>query len=490
MLVFTVIVLALLWILQTVFLDDIYKSVKISNVNTAAAALSQNIDSGDLKNLVSEYAVKYDTCITVWDSNLKQIASTCVNSYCRVHTYHIVGAAYFYNMAEQNGGTYVQRYGSGRPPESADIHKQGDSFFEDSDFSSVDGENESMMYAKIVKSGNTEYLILMNAVITPIRAVVQSLKNVFLFIAIIMIVLAFAVSAFISRYITKPIDKINASAKLLAKGNYDVRFDENSYSEIAQLASTLNYAAAELSTVETTRRELIANVSHDLRTPLTLISGYAEMMKDFPNDDNRESLQTIIDEVNHMTLLVNDMTDVSKYNAGVYKLNSAEFDLTELVRDTALRLSKLNDPDGYSVDFEYDRHVFVIADELKITQVLYNLINNAIIHTGDGKRVTVVQDVTEHGKDKFARISITDNGKGIARENVKSIWDRYYKIDKTYKRAHNGSGLGLSIVKSILELHHMQYGVIPVEDMPDNKGCTFWFKTKITKSEKEDNSEE
>ena len=213
-------------------------------------------------------------------------------------------------------------------------------------------------------------------------------------------------------------------------------------------------------------------------------------IKDFPNDDNRESLQTIIDEVNHMTLLVNDMTDVSKYNAGVYKLNSAEFDLTELVRDTALRLSKLNDPDGYSVDFEYDRHVFVIADELKITQVLYNLINNAIIHTDDGKRVTVVQDVTEHGKDKFARISITDNGKGIARENVKSIWDRYYKIDKTYKRAHNGSGLGLSIVKSILELHHMQYGVIPVEDMPDNKGCKFWFKTKITKSEKEDNSEE
>ena len=121
----------------------------------------------------------------------------------------------------------------------------------------------------------------------------------------------------------------------------------------------------------------------------------------------------------------------------------------------------------------------MVADELKITQVLYNLINNAVIHTGEGKKVFVSQIITERGKEKFAEIRITDNGKGISRDNVKSIWDRYYKMDRTYKRAHNGSGLGLSIVSSILKLHHMEYGVIPVEEMPENKGCTFWFRVKI-----------
>lgn len=483
MLGFTLIVLILLWLFQIVCLNDLYKGIKISNVNTAAEELSASVSSGDISEQVRYYAVKYDTCITVWDNELKQIASVCVNKSCRVHTYHIVGAAYFYNMAKENGGTYIQRYGN-RPQSSTDDYKGFSGLPEADEFVSIDGENESMMYAKIVNSDGKEYLLLMNAVITPIRAVVQSLKMVFLFIAIIMIVLAFIISAVISSYIVKPIDKINDSAKLLAQGNYNVSFDENSYSEIAQLAATLNYAAAELSSVEAIRRELIANVSHDLRTPLTLISGYAEMMKDFPNDDNRESLQTIIDEVNHMTLLVNDMTDVSKYNSGAYKLNCTEFDLTNLVNDTVLRLSKLNDPEGYSIEFDFDRHVYIKADELKITQVLYNLINNAVIHTGEGNHVYVTQEVTEHGKNKLVKICVTDNGKGIKKENIKSIWDRYYKVDKTYKRAHNGSGLGLSIVKSILEMHRMEYGVIPVEDMPENRGCTFWFATKIIRTEK------
>lgn len=484
MLAFTAVVLAALWLFQIVFLDDMYRSVKMANIDIAAEIVSSNISSGnsDLKSLVSEYAVKYDTCISVWDGGLKIVASTCVNNSCRVHTYGLVGAGYFYTKAQQNGGTYMERYGTNKEPKNHD--SRNGEIFGGETFEHVDDENESMMYAHIIRAEDgTEYLLLMNAVVTPIASVVQSLKTIFLFIAQIMLALTIIISAFLSRYILKPIDKINAVAKLFAKGDYNVRFDENSYSEVAQLASTLNYAAAELSTVENTRRELIANVSHDLRTPLALISGYAEMMKDFPNDDNRENLQTIIDEVNHMTSLVDDMTDVSKYNAGVHKLNVTEFNLTMLVRDTAVRISRLNDPDGYTVDFEYDSEVFVLGDELKITQVLYNLINNAIIHTGSGKKVKVSQIIRENGKNKFAEIRIEDNGKGISRDNVKSIWDRYYKMDKTYKRAHNGSGLGLSIVKSILELHNMEYGVVPAEDMPDGTGCIFWFRTKITKRE-------
>ena len=473
---FSVIVLALLWIFQIVFLNDIYKAVKLSNINTVIKELSPNINSGDIKKYVTQYAVKYDTCISVWDSNLKQVASTCINSNCRVHTYSLVGAAEFMLKAKANGGQYTEHYGGIRTPVPNDKE-----FWNKVEFEHIDNENESIMFANII-TGNDgkEYLLLMNAVITPIRSVVQSLRMIFLFIAIIMILLSIIISSVISKYMLRPINKINATAALLAKGNYDVHFDENSYTEISELASTLNYAASELSSVESTRNELIANVSHDLRTPLTLISGYAEMMMDFPNDNNSENLKTIVDEVNHMTLLVNDLTDVSKYNAGVQKLSITKFDITSLIKDTSERLTRLNNPTGCKINFEYTNTVFILADEIKITQVIYNLVNNAVIHTGEDKTVIIKQIITEVNKNKFVEIQITDSGKGIPEENVKSIWDRYFKVDKTYKRAHNGSGLGLSIVKSILELHKMEYGVIPVEKMPNKTGCTFWFRSKIT----------
>lgn len=446
-----------------------YKMVKISNVNTAIDKLTQNITSDDLKKYVSECAIKYDTCISVWDGDLNQIASTCVNSNCRVHKYSLIGAAAFKIKAKNNGGTYTERYGGS----SSTV--PNDPFLWQPEFELIDDENESIMFANIINTDdNKEYLILTNALITPIRSIMQSLRLIFWFIAVIMLLLAVLISLVVSRYMLNPINKINSTARLLAKGNYNVHFDDNTYLEMAELASTLNYAANELSTVETMRNELIANVSHDLRTPLTLISGYAEMIKDFPNDNNTESLQTIIDEVNHMTRLVNDLTDVSKYNAGVQKLSLSKFNLTSLIDETASRLTKLNDPTGCKINFIHDKDCYICADEIKITQVLYNLINNAVVHTGENRTVVIKQIIT----DKTAEIQITDSGKGIPRENIRSIWDRYFKMDKTYKRAHNGSGLGLSIVKSILELHGMEYGAIPVEEMPDNKGCTFWFRCK------------
>lgn len=488
MIAFTFVVL-LLWVgIQRFLLTDIYKAVKLSSVNQALSEITQVLESSDmthdaLEEIVGDSAIRYDTCISVWDKDLKQTASRCANKGCRVHSYSLVGAAYYYRKAKANGGEYVQSYGLSTPTANeGDVGKPP--FSDDDYFETDDSVYTSIMYAKVLQDKNgEECLILLNTIITPLISVKRSLSTIFAIVGVIMVLLALIISIVLSSYVIEPITKIGEGAKLLAKGNYNVRFDENSYSEIEQLAQTLNYAASELSSVERVRRELMANVSHDLRTPLTLISGYAEMMKDFPNDDNRDNLQVIIDEANHMILLVNDMADVSKYNAGVQKLQLAEIDFTAKIADTAARIKTLNYGE-YDIVFEPNEHVILTGDELKLTQVLYNLINNAITHTGDDKKVLITQSVEEESHKKYVRIEVTDSGDGISEEDAQTIWNRYYKMDKTYKRAHNGSGLGLNIVKSILELHHAEYGVLSRDKMPNGSGCMFWFKIQIEKTVK------
>ncbi len=485
MMLLTAAALAILWLFQEVFLDDMYKKIKQNSIKMVSEIIVSNIDDPGIAKLAEACAVEHDMCISVWKTNERAVeyvvAQKCLNNSCRVHSAGIIGANSFYRQALNSENGYMEYFGISTDKTTYYIPIGRDPRLDGEFFSSMDGAYESVVFAKTVRSKTTgeSYLIMLGTVITPLVSVVQSIKIVFMIIALVMVILSIVISAALSRYMLKPIKDINEKAKLLAAGKYNVHFDETAYREVVQLAETLNYAAGELASLETTRNEIIANVSHDLRTPLTLISGYAEMIRDFPNEDNGESLQTIIDEVEHMTLLVNDMTDASRYSAGVESLRPTEFSLTAITREICDRLSRLNDPDGYRVEFIYDSEAEIYADELKITQVLYNFINNAVTHTGDDKRVEVVQKTFVQGKEHYAKISITDSGKGVRKENVKAIWDRYIKIDKTYKRAHNGSGLGLYIVKSILELHGMSYGVVPVEEMPDEKGCTFWFEAKL-----------
>ena len=153
----------------------------------------------------------------------------------------------------------------------------------------------------------------------------------------------------------------------------------------------------------------------------------------------------------------------------------SEFNLTDRIQEVLERYNKLKEQDGYRIDFEYQEEVYVCADEFKIFQVIYNLINNAVNYTGSDKRVLVRQLV----KEQIVRIEVIDSGEGISEENLPYVWDRYYKVDKTHKRAVMGTGLGLSIVKNILELHHAHYGV---ESIP-SAGSKFWFELTVIEKE-------
>ena len=265
--------------------------------------------------------------------------------------------------------------------------------------------------------------------------------------------------------------KTNGKAVLLANGNYNVRFDSDGYREIKELNDTLTFAASELNKTEKLRQDLMANISHDLRTPLTMIRGYAELMRDIPGEATEGNIQIIIDETNRLSNLVTDILDISKLQSGVMELNREGFSITESIKGVLGRYGKLKEQEGYRIEFLYESDVWINADTIKMSQVLYNLINNAINYTGDDRRVTVRQTVN----GSMVKIEVEDTGDGIDENDIRLIWDRYYKIDKNHKRPVSGTGLGLSIVKNVLELHGFEYGV----DSQKGKGSVFYFEAEI-----------
>ena len=314
----------------------------------------------------------------------------------------------------------------------------------------------------------SELLIIQRSNLTPMSALVDTVKTQVIFTSTILIIFSIIMVVLTSRFITKPIIQINDSAKRLANGKYDVDFTGDSYREISELSDTLNYAAVELSKNDKLQKELISNISHDLRTPLTMIRGYSELMRDIPGEVTPENFQVIIDETSRLAELVNAMLDLSKIQSGVRLPDKQLFCITEIVKSTLIRYEKLITQEGYKIDFLFDDEVFVCEDRTMILQVVYNFINNAINYTGADKYVCVEQKVIG---DKI-RISVTDTGEGISDEHLSYIWDRYYKVDKVHRRATVGSGLGLSIVKGILEAHEANYGV----QSEIGKGSTFYFE--------------
>lgn len=305
------------------------------------------------------------------------------------------------------------------------------------------------------------------------------LKGQLIYLTVIAIVFACTIAYFLSHKITKPILDITEKAKKLGTGNHNIEFKQNGILEIDELAESLNNAQKELSKTDELRRDLMANVSHDLKTPLTMIKAYAEMIRDISYKDDakrEEHLNIIISETDRLNILVNDILTLSKMQADADTLHYEIFDLTKEIKEIIKKYEIIKETENYKFLIEMPKEAYIRGDKNKINQVIYNLINNAINYTGEDKTV-MVRIISE--KTKY-NIEISDTGKGIKKEEQELIWDKYYKNEKNHKRNVVGTGIGLSIVKSILEKHQFEYGVRSVK----NKGTTFYFKAKKRKRKK------
>lgn len=412
---FSILILCFLWLFQIVFLGSYYKSYKTEELDEAASEIKKlpNLNSTSVTNI----AEKHDICIEIYGND-----------------------------------TYI-----------ATSYNKGCMEF---------GNKNFKVKKEFIESNLLEqHYTLINASLEPLDSTTIILSKQLIITTLIVLILSLIIGYFISKKLSKPIIKISDEARKLADGNFSADFDAQSdIYEINELANSLEYAKKELYKTEQLKQDLMANVSHDMKTPLTMIRAYAEMVRDitYNNKEKREeNLNIIIDETNRLTLLVNDILDLSAAQSDNIKLNIEKIDLVNLIDEVIKKFQILSEKENYQFIYNHPEKVIIKGDYKRIYQVIYNLINNAINYTGKDKKVYI--DIKEE-KNKYV-IEIKDTGKGIKKEDIKHIWDKYYHSDKKHKRNNYGTGLGLSIVKNILQTHNFNYGV-----NSSSKGSTFYFE--------------
>lgn len=448
---FAAVLIAVIWIFQMFLLQPMFEESKISAVKKTADNVSEAIlsSSDDLNEAIYDISVQNETCVRILTSNMNVIAG---NSGCALYRMSGWELRENINNAVQNGGSYLKT--------------TTDPGFE------MDGrELKEITYTKIVEKDDDLNVVMVYTGITPLNATTNTLRSQLKWITLIVVVLITLIIIVLNRKIALPLSSITKEAARLPDGAFHADEKNNQYLEARQLNETLEQAADDIRKADQAKRDLIANVSHDLRTPLTMISGYGEMMKDLPGENNEENLQVIIDESKRLTVLVNDLLDLSKMQAGRITLDLKDFDLAELVSSEIRKY----DVYQYNESFEFEVHLpetaMVHADEKRIEQVFNNFMTNAINYSGDSRKIIISMTV-ENGR---VRTEVRDFGEGIDEKDLKNIWDRYYKVDKQHVRFSSGSGLGLSIVREILDLHDAKYGV----SSKKNEGSTFWFELPL-----------
>ena len=450
---FTLMVFFLLWLFQILFLQKFYERMKVHGAEQSAAQISQSFESirdENFYDLITDIAMKNDLCVEVLDRHCRTVFSEEVLGDCLIHG------------RENKTFSYIQ-----------EISQSDKHIIRDRVKNPRSGYDMLIYGCTLGDADKPDGYLLVNSALVPVGSTVMIIKQQLMIITIILIIAAFFISMYLSAHLSAPIDRITRSAEELAKGNFNTKFDGRGYLEAKKLADTLTYAEKELSKVDTMQRDLIANVSHDLRTPLTMLKAYAEMIRDLSGDNpvkRNEHLEIIINETDRLALLVNDILDLSKLESGKQKLTPSEFGISSKLSEIIDRFAGLSEKKGYTIEFAPDEERTVCCDVVKIEQVIYNLINNAINYTGEDKKVHVRQI----NKPDGVLIEVSDTGQGIEEDKIKLIFDKYYRSEN-HKREVVGTGLGLSIVKAVLKLHDYDYGVRSTL----GKGSTFWFKINL-----------
>ena len=434
--IFSIFILSFLWLFQVLFLNKFYEFSKIKQLDNTINLIKESYNNNSLYSNVDNYAEDNGICIQIFTDKKIIYDSQIFNKGCM--------------------------------PKNVDYR---DVFIK----SSLDKETYKLInprfnnevLLKAIKLNSNTYAFLSSS-LQPLDGAVEIIKKELVIVSIMVLLFSFLIGYFISKKLSKPIEKINKTAKIMAQGDYENAYffiDENIL-ELNELVSTLNQTNDELTKIDELQKEILANVSHDLKTPLTMIKAYAEMVRDltYKDDIKREdNLNVIIEETDRLNLLVNDIIELTKINNDLQNLNITEFDLVELINSIINRFSIMD----ANFVFKNKLPIIVKADKIRIEQVIYNLIINAINYTGNDKKVII--NLKEN--DKYVHVEIKDTGKGIDEEDLKLIWKRYYKVDKKYRREKKGSGIGLSIVENILKKHKFNYGVNSIK----NKGTTFYF---------------
>ena len=433
--IFSLFILIFLFFFQVIFIDTFYEWTKTETIKNLSKDILVTERDTSLYDKLDRVSYKENVCIELTNSNGDNLYSSYGNN-CRLRS-KTIKRKFILSNKETNTYNLVNNF----------------------------TKEKSIMSA--TKLSNNLYIFISTSLI-PLDSTINIIEQQLIVVSIVVLLLSIVVAYFISKRLSNPITKISKAAKLISKGKLKTKFETTSdIKELVDLTNALNDMKDELSKTEELQKDLMANVSHDLKTPLTMIKAYAELILDININDKEKcinNLNIIIEEVNRLNNLVNDILTLTKVDSS--------FDLIKLIEKIVKQHNIYVIKDGYSIEFIHNniKELVIDADKKKIEQVIYNLLNNALNYTGEDKKVII--KVIEDNENYT--IMVIDSGKGIDKKEIDHIFDRYYRSKKNHKRYVYGTGLGLSIVKNILLLHNFEYGVKSTK----NKGTTFYFKIK------------
>lgn len=469
-----VVLFSLIFIFENVFFEKIYTNKKETDITRQVTNFKSQIsDTNDYMQVIEtmkDYEEKYNTLIAEVNSNGK------------------------YTMYK----TGILRIDNERFKVFSDVLSE---IQKNSDLSSSIVSNDIFTFTIEGLEYNVKSIVcvtkLDNKLIVgitsmqPINEAILVIESIYQYFYIIVFIVIIAVTFIATMLISRPLIKINETAKKMAQFDFSERCDEERKDEIGGLGKTLNFLSSSLSSalnslrlaneklkediekereLEKMRKEFVATVSHELKTPISLIKGYAEGIKDgiFEDEDKEFSLNVIIDESDKMSNLVKDMLDLSQLESGTFKLNNINFNILQLIKNVVKKLQYLAEEKGVNIviQSQYDNDIY--GDINRVEQVLINFLTNSIRYCEKNREVLVRVLKSEK---RSVRIEVENFGEKISNEDINKIWDKFYKVDKSRNRSAGGTGLGLSIVKNIILLHKGEYGVENTE-----AGVKFYFE--------------
>ena len=442
---FTAIIFSVLWLLQTVFLQSFYNVMIIKNTKSAAKKItsySSDTDAGEQLDGISS-----DNSLLVYITDTEGNILYCADEYKNGH-----------NGLDETE-TVFHHHRGGRGHEDADNYRELPAYYDRflSELASSDsGETEFMndhmyVYGKYIDFGGEKAVLFLGTTLGAVGSAARIIRIQLMIVTFLSVGAGFVLAWFMSRRFSLPISQLNEKAHTLGENTSDAEFRKGFCSELDELSATLDKTDEKLKKNKEFQNELLANVSHDLRTPLTMIKGYAEMIRDMSHSDEKqcaEDVAVIVRETDRLTALVNEILEYSELQMSDSEPVAENVDYSGVVSTVTDSFESLYAKDGYVFERSIAENIRVRGNSSRLMRAVYNLIDNAVRHTGDGKWVGICLKE----QDGRAVLEISDRGKGIPPEELGRIWDKYYT--NRQRKGKGVSGLGLAIVRQTVSQHN------------------------------------